>query len=113
MFNYIKRDLLGYPYNGKYPPDLSNTTGENHGYRTYNEESFFYEFAVQSYELSFRYNGKYYYIEPSSDGSFVTGKDFHERYQRFEDPNDLLEHFLIDGVPLIRLINEVDDIEFY
>ena len=50
-------DLLGYPYNGKYPPK-GDKHGLYHGYSSDAEETLFYDFAVQGYDLTFVYKGQ-------------------------------------------------------
>ena len=39
-------DLNGYPMNFKYQPDVAKYGSEYCGYKSWNEEAFFYEFAT-------------------------------------------------------------------
>ena len=57
--DYVMTDLMGYPYNGKYPPK-GDKRGIYHGYSSDVEETLFYDFAVQGYDLTFVYKGKRY-----------------------------------------------------
>ena len=45
--NFIGTDLAGYPFNRKYPPDTKRFGTHYGGYRTSQQETFFYDFAVQ------------------------------------------------------------------
>ena len=45
--SYIITDICGYAFNGKFPPNDSNSL--YHGYKTPAEECLFYDFAVQGY----------------------------------------------------------------
>ena len=52
-------DLLGYPYNGKYPPK-GDKHGLYHGYSSDAEETLFYDFSGQGDDLTFLYRGQRY-----------------------------------------------------
>lgn len=106
--DYIKTDLAGYPYNFKYPPYLNSNY---HGYKNDVEETFYYDFAVQYYGVTFEYHGKRYYLMTCDDYVFETDETFKEEYQRFEDGNAALEQFMIEGKRLIDLIGEITDCE--
>ena len=105
--DYIKYDLAGYPFNLKYPP----TDGPCHGYNTYTEETLFYDFAVQGYDLKFKYQGKEYYFVTCPDYVAQCDKAFNIEYQRFTDANTAIEEFEIDGKKLITLIPDLTDVE--
>ena len=110
---YIKTDLEGFPYNAAFPPSPSEFGNDYHGYRTYNEESFFYEFAVQYYDLSFYYNGNTYYIMQRDSKAYLTDSEFKDKLEEFENGNALLRQLKIEGRPLIAIINDVEDIDFW
>lgn len=112
-YDYIKNDLAGYPYNGTYPPDYKKNGGLYHGYPGDKEESFFYDFAVQRYDLRVGYNSKMYWFTSDSDHAAQCDEDFHHEIQLFEDGNAVLEQFLIDGKRLIDLIPLIEDYEVY
>jgi len=61
-YEYRKKDLAGYPFNAKYPPNYEGNGGLYHGYKNNSEETFYYDFAVQRYDLRFSYNGKEYFF---------------------------------------------------
>ena len=59
-----------------------------------------------SNENLLEYNGKIFSIEPCMDKIEVyTGPDIFETYEDFDD---LLLNFKIDGVPMIELIKDID-----
>ena len=51
--DYVKKDLAGYWYNSKYPPNYKVNGSLYHGYKNGVEETLFYDFAVQRYDLYF------------------------------------------------------------
>ena len=109
--DYVMNDLAGYPFNSKYPPDYSKNGSLYHGYKDGVEETLFYDFAVQGYDLSFIYNGKAYHFLSESDYVAYCDENYNEEYQRFPDGNSAIEQFIIEGKLLIELINELEDVE--
>ena len=105
---------MGFPYNIKYPP-MPEKYGTNYeGYKTWNQEVFFYEFAVQGYDVHFKYNGTDYYL--MSDAEYVcTCEDEHftpsDKSQVFPNANVLIETLVIDGKVLKDIIDELEDVE--
>ena len=110
--DYVMTDLLGYPYNGKYPPK-GDKHGIYHGYSSDVEETLFYDFAVQRYDLGFTHKGKRYYFLSESDHVALSDEHFTEEYQCFDDGHSALEQFLIDGKSIIELIDQLEDVEVY
>lgn len=110
-YDYVKEDLAGYPYNSKYPPDYDRNGGLYHGYSNNSEETFYYDFAVQRYDLRFSYNGVEYYFLSEEDYVAQCDKTFSTEICRFKDGNDVLEKFEIDGKKLIELISMIEDCE--
>lgn len=110
-YEYIKDDLLGYPFNSKYPPNYERFGHINHGYRNAIEEVFFYEFAVQRYDLRFVFKGKEYYFLAESGYAAQCAVPFNNIIRKFKDGNDVLESFEIDGKKLVDLIPEIQDCE--
>lgn len=110
-YDYIKNDLAGYPFNEKYPPNYEKNGGLYHGYRNNIEETFYYDFAVQRYDLRFRYDGKEYYFFSFEDHAAQCDETFSTEIKTFKDGNDVIEHFQIDGKRLIDIIPLVDNCE--
>lgn len=110
-FYYVQRDIAGYWYNAKYPPDVKRFGNEYGGYPSDAAEILFYNFAIQCYDVQFKYNGKWYYLIYEADHAGVCRKPFSDEYLSFPDPNTLIEQFEIEGIPLIKLIDQLEDIE--
>ena len=53
--HYLKRDLAGFYFNSKYPPNPEENGTLYGGYRNNAEEVLFYDFAVQGYDVSFTF----------------------------------------------------------
>lgn len=103
-------DLFGYPYNKKYPPNktLFPVYG---GYETPKAEAFFYDFAVQGYDIKFRYHGIQYHCLYEPDHVALCDAHYSEEYQVFANGNELIEQLIIDGNTLISIIHELEDVE--
>lgn len=109
--DYVMKDLAGYLYNSKYPPKDSNNGNLYHGYKNDVEETLFYDFAVQGYDLYFTYKGKPYHFLSETDYVAYCDENYTVEYQRFPDGNKALEQFMIDGKSIIELIDELNDVE--
>ena len=101
-------DLLGYPYNKKYPADVERYGRNNDGYSSPNKSTIFYAFAVQRYDLEFSYKGKTYYCLSENGYVALCDSHFKEEYQRFDNANAFIETFEIDGKKLIDIIDDLD-----
>lgn len=112
----IGRDLLGYPFNRKYPPMPERYGSAYYGYSNWNQQAFFYEFAVQSACISFRYQDKDYYLIAEEDCA-ATCKDSKftpdENSLRFASCNELIEQLEIDGHKLIDILDDLEDVDIH
>ncbi len=106
---YIITDICGYAFNGKFPP--YNDGGLYHGYRTPAEECLFYDFAVQGYDLMIRYKGQPYYFMVDTDCVWLSDGNFTATIRKFANGNDVLENFCIEGIPLYKLVDKLDEYE--
>lgn len=104
----IKTDLSGYPYNSKFPPVCDKKGYSYHGYKTPAQECLFYDFAVLGYDLMIQYKSQKYYFMVDTDCVWLSDEVFTAMIQRFENGNDALEHFVIDGKPLYELVDNLD-----
>lgn len=111
--NYVIKDLEGRWFNAKYPPDFKNNGSEYDGYKTGNEEVLFYDFAVLGYDMAFSYKGKRYYFMSDPEYVALSDENFSKEYQRFDNGNDALEKFSIDGIPIVKLVDQLEDVEPY
>jgi len=107
-------DLLGYPYNMKYPPDIQKYGDQYYGYPSWNHQVLFYEFACQGYDLRFMYHDHWYYAMANGD-DYCTCKDEHympdETSIHFSNGNVLIEQWEIEGHKLIDIIDDLEEVE--
>ena len=109
--DYIKYDENGYPYNGMFPPTEDLLNG-NDGYDSVSKSVFFYDYAVQGYNIDFNYKGKHYALMGWMDGVPIALLDADDNeLQRFEDPMDAVLHCEIDGRKLLDIMEDFTDIE--
>lgn len=108
---FIIEDENGFPINGKYPPNKKKYGNGYDGYRTLAEEVLFYDFGVMCYDVVFKYKGKEYYLLTASDHAAVCDENFTKEYETFSDEMELIEHFKIDGKPLVEIIDEIEEID--
>lgn len=111
MDKYIRTDLFGFPFNGKFPPMSKSTNSLYHGYSSPAEECLFYDFAVLDYDLKFKYNGIYYYFMVDRDCVWLSDETFSAMIRKFDNGNDVLINLAIENKPLYRLVNELEDCE--
>ena len=104
----IGYDLLGYPYNKKYPANVELYGNSYEGYSSPYRATLFYSFAVQHYDLEFSYHGKQYYCLSEPDYVALCDSHFREEYQRFDNANVFIETFEIEGEKLIDIIDDLD-----
>lgn len=110
--SYILYDFAGYPFNGKYPPKGTPKNGNlYHGYETPAQECLFYDFAVLGYDLMVKYHGKSYYFMVDDDCVWLSDSNFCAMSQKFKNGNDVLEHFMIEGKPLISIVDDLEEYE--
>lgn len=108
---YIQKDLWGYAFNGKFPPNDNHANNLYHGYATPAQECLFYDFAVQGYDLKIKYNGVYYYFMVDTNCVWLSDETFSTMKKKFENGNDALINFVIDGKPLYQLVDKLEDYE--
>lgn len=104
----IGLDLLGYPFNKKYPADFKSCGPKYYGYSSPFRATLFYDFAVLRYDLEFSYHGKRYYCLSEHDYVALCDSDFREEFKRFDNPNVFIETFEVEGHKLIDVIDDLD-----
>ncbi len=108
---YIMEDSEGYPYNSEFKPDFVTNGDRYHGYKTNNQEAIFYYFAVQGYDLTFSYKGVKFFFISTEDYVAQSDKNFSEDLEVFPNANEMIKTFLIDGTPLLDLIDSLEDVD--
>lgn len=112
---YIGRDLAGYPFNKKYPPDIKRYGSKYSGYKNVYRETFFYDYVVLKYEVRFRYQNVDYYIVNWGDYDCYARMDETHKitYESFTDPIALIEQLEINGCKLIDFMDEIEEVEVF
>lgn len=110
ILDYIGIDLGGYQYNMKYPP-MTNIYGNSYdGYESPNKLTFFYDFCVQFYGVSFWLGNIHYEAEFTDEGVILRNLSDNTTQGPYKSPLDLVEHAMIGNTPLIKLIDQVDNV---
>lgn len=108
--DYIGIDLGGYQYNKKYPP-MTNIYGDSFdGYESPNKLTFFYDFCVQFYGVSFWFGNDQYEAEFMEEGVVLNNLTNGTSQGPFASPLDLIENAMIGGESLFKLIDQVDNV---
>ena len=108
---YILTDSSGYPYNSEYAPDFEKYGDQYHGYQTNNQEALFYYFAVLGYDLKFTYEETTYYFLSTEEYVARTDENFEQDLEVFADANQVLKTFILEGVPLHQLADDLRNVD--
>ena len=108
---YILTDSSGYPYNSEYAPDFEKYGNQYHGYQTNNQEALFYYFAVLGYDLKFTYEETTYYFLSTEEYVARTDENFQQDLEVFADANQMLKTFILEGVPLYQLADDLRNVD--
>lgn len=106
-------DLLGYPFNKKYPPDYAKNGRQYDGYPTNNQAVFFLDFAIEGYQVLFKYGEEKFLIQIDFDCALQLDPNTHDIIMEFAHANALIEQMMINGKSLLSRIDEVDVIELF
>lgn len=110
-FPYIGKDILGFRYNAVYPPNTVRFGTTYGGYPNNARQVLFYDFAVQGYDVEFRYESKKYHLLFEPDHSALCDENYTKEYKSFSNPLELIENLSIDGKKLVDIIDELEDVE--
>lgn len=108
--DYIGYNLLGFPFNKKYPPNRELYGDSFEGYSNKALGILLYDFCVMGYDVEFSYKGEPFFLLNTGEG-IVSDSRFSERKEAFDSPMALVENFKIDGKTLLEIAPEIDDIE--
>lgn len=108
--DYVGYDLMGFPYNRKYPPNKAVYGDTFYGYPSKGFGVLLYDFCVMGYDIEFTYEGKTYYLMDTGEG-VLTDKSFSDRKKVFDSPMALVENLKIDGKSLLEIASQITDIE--
>lgn len=110
-FPYIGTDLLGIRFNQAYPPNAEKYGTTYGGYSNNARQVILYDFAVQGYDVEFKYQGDTYHLLYESDHSALCDDKYSVEYETFSNPVDLIENLQIKGKRLIDIIDQLEDVE--
>lgn len=110
-FYYITYDLFGYPFNSEFPPNIDLYGGGYDGYKNTASQVLFYDFAVQMYDVRFKYHGKMYCLMYTPEYAALCDEKFTKEIEIFATPNDLIKNLVIEDRKLLDIIDEIEEIE--
>lgn len=110
-FPYIGKNLLGFRYNAAYPPNTEKYGDNYGGYPNNARQVILYDFAVQGYDVEFKYDGKTYHLLYEPDHAALCDENYSKEYETFANPMDLVENLKIQGHRLIDIIDKLEDVE--
>ena len=110
-FDYVGIDLAGYRFNSKYPPNVILYGDTYCGYKNWNREVFFYEFAIRGYDVSFKYKSKSYYLLYEPDHVALCDENFTDEFSSYSNAVELIENLIIEENKLIDIIDILEDVE--
>lgn len=106
--DYVGRDLFGYEYNKKYPPNKELYGDGLGGYATPNQETFFYDFCILHYGVAFSYKGEDFEVEFAEKGPIMRNVTSKTKVGPFDDAVALLENAQLGDKYLIELLEDLD-----
>lgn len=110
-FYYIGHDLWGYRYNNEFPPNTTLYGNDYYGYKNAASQVLFYDFAVQMYDVRFKYHGNMYFLMYTPEYAALCDEKFTNEIEIFATPNDLIKNLEIEGRKLLEIIDEIEEIE--
>lgn len=108
--DYVGYDLMGFPYNRKYPPCKEKYGETFYGYPSKGLGVLLYDYVVMGYDVEFTYDGKTFYLMDNGEG-VLTDKSFSEKKEVFASPMALVENLKIDGKALLEIAPQITNIE--
>lgn len=102
--------MFGNAYNRKYPPNRDKNGNDFEGYETPNQLTFYYDFCIQQYGVAFYYGDTLYEADFTDDGPMLTNRTTGEIQGPFDSAVQLLEDAEINGLKMIRIIDQLDHV---
>lgn len=110
-FKYIGINAMGIRYNKEYPPNENRYGITYGGYANNARQVLLYDFAVQGYDVEFKYDGNVYHLLYESDHSALCDDNYNLELETFPNPMELIKNLRIKGHRLIDIIDELEDVE--
>lgn len=107
---FVAYDLFGHEYNCNYPPNKELYGVDFEGYATPNQLTFFYDFCINQYGVAFFFDDSSYEAEFTENGPILTNRTTGDYQGPFDDAVNLLECATVKGVPLISVLDQLDNV---
>lgn len=108
---YIGQTPAGYRYNALYPPDEKKYGQTYGGYANNARQVLLYDFAVQGYDVEFKFNGHTYHLLYEQDHAALCDSRYAIEYASFSNPMELIENLRIEGHILVDIIDSLEEVE--
>lgn len=110
-FPYIGKNLMGIRFNAMCPPNEQRYGTTYGGYPNNARQVLFYDFAVQGYDVEFKYEGDVYHLLFEPDHSALCDDKYSRETESFSNPMELINNLRIKGHRLIDIIDDLEDVE--
>ena len=110
-FPYIGKNLMGIRFNSAYPPNEQRYGTTYGGYPNNARQVLFYDFAVQGYDVEFKYEGDVYHLLYEPDHAALCDNLYSNEIETFSNPMELIYNLHIKGHRLIDIIDDLEAVE--
>lgn len=110
-FPYIGENLMGFRFNAACPPDEKRYGTAYGGYPNNARQVLFYDFAVQGYDVEFKYDGDVYHLLYEHDHCALCDEQYTNEFESYPNPMELINNLRIQGHRLIDIIDDLEDVE--
>lgn len=110
-FPYIEKNQMGIRFNAACPPNEQKYGVTYGGYPNNARQVLFYDFAVQGYDVEFKYDGEVYHLLYEPDHSALCDAQYSTEIESFSDPMELINNLRIKEHRLIEIIDNLEDVE--
>lgn len=98
--------------NEEFPP-VGKMSDRNGGYRTWQEDLLFHDFAAIGLDMQFRYKGDLYQFYNYPDKVYLVKNDDDDEQPEWPSPNDMIKDFKLDGKPIYERFDELEDFDLF
>lgn len=110
-FPYVRENAEGIRYNGAYPPDPRRYGNSYGGYANNARQVLLYDFAIQGYDVAFKYDGETYHLLYEPDHAALCDEFYSDEIETYSNPMELITNLRIKGHRLIDIIDDLKDVE--
>ena len=98
--------------NEEFPP-IGKMHERNGGYKTWQENLLFHDYAAIGYDMQFRYKGDLYQFYNCPDGTYLIKNGAIDGWPQWPSGNDMIREFKLDGKPIYERFDELMDFELF